>query len=477
MSKRSRRYAAPPRWGTPRTDRPTHGARLATIGAVLGTPFYDWQRQVADVGLEYDPDTGLLAYKQVIVTVPRQTGKTTLVFSWEVDRCIDPWWSQPQRVAYSAQTGWDARRKLIDDQAPMLEESPLVGFRKRILRGTGNESITFKTGSRIGLISGDKSAGHGQTLDLGVVDEAFSDVDSRREGAMVPAMKTRRNSQLVVVSTAGTDESIYLQRLVQLGRTAVENGTTEGIAYFEWSVPSDAEQEALGLPHLDVDDPEVWYRYIPAMNETAEAAIRAARASMSSESEWRRAFLNQWTTLETDRVIPAEQWEAICEAEAAPQGPLKLGLDVMPERRSAALVACGGGVAELVETFDGMVRVVERTKEISKRNRAPVVIDGGGPAASIGDDLEAYGVDVERLTAAQFAIACAKTFDAIADRTIVVRASSPLDTAAAAVRKRPQGDRFVWNRTSSAGDVTPLIALTLAFGGPERSVRPLIATS
>jgi len=428
------------------------------------------------VGLEYDPDTGLLAYRRVVVTVPRQTGKTTLVLAWELDRCIHTdEWGGPQRVAYSAQTGWDARRKLIDDQVPILEESPLFGFVHRVLRGTGNESVVFKSRSRIDLISGDKGAGHGRTLDLGAVDEAFDDVDDRREGAMSPAMKTRRNAQLLITSTAGTDESLYLQRIVRMGRSAVEDGKTDGVAYFEWSVPKEDDADYDGQ---DIYDPEVWKRFIPALNDTALATMLAEAEGMS-ESEFRRAYLNQWTTMETDRVIPAESWEAVCRKDARPAAPLRMGLDVMPERDAGSIVMCGGGVGELVETFDDVSRMEARARELSRKYRASVVIDGNGPAASIADELEngSPKVRVERLTTPQYAVACAKFFDAVIDGNIRVRRSNPMDRAAAGARKKPQGDRFVWSRTSSTIDVTPLVALTLAFGAPKRAGGPLVATT
>lgn len=430
---------------------------------------------MADVALEYDPSTGLLAYPLVIVTVMRQTGKTTLLFAFELDRCI--WsdeWGGPQRVAYSAQTGWDARRKLIDDQAPILEASPLKAFVKRILRGTGNESIVFKTGSRIDLISGDKGAGHGRTLDQGILDEAFDDVDDRREGAMVPAMRTRRNAQRIVASTAGTDESIYLQRLVRLGRSAVEDGKTDGIAYFEWSVPKEDDEDYEGLAW---NDPVAWRRYIPALDDTAERAMHNALESMS-ESEFRRAMLNQWMTLETDRVIPAESWEEICFKDIAPGDHVKFALEVNEDRALGSLVAVGDGVGELVDTFEGMTRVVERCSEIAKRHRASIVIDKTGPAASLVGDLKAKGVKVELLTGPEVAIATGRFFDAVMDGTLKVRESVHLDKGAAAVRKKRQGDRFVWKRTSTtAPDVTSVMALTLAYGAPDNRRVPLIAVT
>ena len=44
----------------------------------MGRAFMPWQAQAADVALEVDPATGLFVYSTVGITVPRQSGKTTL---------------------------------------------------------------------------------------------------------------------------------------------------------------------------------------------------------------------------------------------------------------------------------------------------------------------------------------------------------------------------------------------------------------
>ena len=64
----------PPRWGTPRSKRPTYGHHLARVGQALGWNLFDWQRLVADVALEHD--NGRYRYRTVGVSVGRQNGKT-----------------------------------------------------------------------------------------------------------------------------------------------------------------------------------------------------------------------------------------------------------------------------------------------------------------------------------------------------------------------------------------------------------------
>lgn len=445
-----------PTLATTRTDRPTRGAEVAALAAKLGTPFMDWQRLVADVAGEYDPATGRPVYREVIVTVPRQSGKTTLLLAHEVHRAIA--WGEQQRIFYSAQTGWDARRKLIDDQAPMLQSSPLNAVVKRVLRGAGNEAIIFKNGSRVDVMASSSSSGHGRTMDMGVIDEAFDDTDDRREQAMIPAMATRPNAQLWVVSTAGTDQSVYLNRKVETGRAAAAAGETSGVAFFEWSADLDDEP----------DDEDVWWSTMPALGKTISVeAVRHARQTMS-EGEFRRAYLNQ-PTVADDRVIPKDLWLANVNDVAAPDGRLVFGVDVAPNRDSAAIaVADEQSRVEVVEHRPGVGWVADRLVELAQTWGAPVAVDQRAAAATFMPDLEDAGVDVLAMGTDDVAAACGKFYDRTMDGLLAVRPHEGLNAAVAGAARRNVGDRWLWGRRTSSVDITPLVAVTLALGGAWR---------
>jgi hypothetical protein len=458
--KHSRRSEAAPRWATPRRpDRATLGGRVDKLSKQLGTPFMPWQSLVSSVGLELN-DEGLPAYREIVVSVMRQSGKSVLVLALEVDRAI--LWDEPQRVAYTAQSGWDARRKVVEDHAPVLQSSPLKATVARVLRGVGNEGIIFKNGSRIDVMSSSVTSGHGRTLDLGVIDEAFSDEDDRREQAILPAMATRAAGQLLVVSTAGTDASTYLRRKVETGRAAAEANTGRGIAYFEWSIPTDA----------DVDDPAVWWEFMPALGWTiTEDVVAHARATMS-DHEFRRGFGNQWTSADTARIIPAELWDLVQDPMAAPSDPLTFGVDVLPDRSAAAICAAGGGTVELIDHRLGATWVVQRLVDLQSEWGGVVTLDGGGPAGALLEELERAGVKVLPMGGGEVVAACARFYDRVADGQLKVKTHPMLDEAVAGLAKRPVGDRFVWSRSTSAADVTPLMAATLALQGPTEVPRP-----
>jgi phage terminase large subunit-like protein len=256
-----------------------------------------WQQYVADVAGEYSPITGLPAYQVIVVSVPRQSGKTTIELVVIVDRGTV--WDMPQRMGYSAQTGQDARQKVINDFWPLISRSPIKVATRRLLRGAAETAIIFRNSSRLEVLASAEDAGHGRTLDVGFIDEAFADEDDRREQAMVPAMATRPWGQLYVFSTQGTGRSAYFNRKVAEGRAAAEAGLTSGIAYFEWSAPDDA----------DPDDPATWQACMPALGRTISLeAVQLARQTMT-DGEFRRAYLNQRSDHEA-RWIPPEAWAA-----------------------------------------------------------------------------------------------------------------------------------------------------------------------
>jgi hypothetical protein len=410
-----------------------------------------WQQMIANIATEIDEETGKPAYREVVVTVPRQSGKTTLVLAWELHRTL--LWGGSQKVAYTAQTGWDARRKLIDDQAPLLMASPLRAAVEKVIRGAGNEAVIFRNGSRIDVLASTESAGHGRTVDLAVLDEAFADTDDRREQALLPAMATRSDAQLLVVSTMGTESSTYLNRKIDTGRAAIADDIGSGIAYFEWSADTGA----------DIDDPATWWSCMPALGHTiSEEVVRHARQTMS-EGDFRRSMLNQ-KTISDERVISLSVWQQVVRDDVEPRGVLRFGLDVSPDRSSAAIaVADDQGNGELVDHQAGVGWVVGRIVELCKKWDAPVAVDAYGPAGSLIEEISSCGVRVIRYSTREMTYACGSLFDRLSDAKVRIRRHPALDEAAAGARRRTTGDSWLWARRDGECDVTPLVALTMAF--------------
>ena len=421
------------------------------MAQALRTPLMPWQRLVAEVASEHDPVSGLPAYREVIVTVPRQSGKTHQLLVWELHRAL--MWGKPQRIAYTAQTGLDASQKLIDDQVPIIEKSLLAPTIAQVYRALGSQKVVFTNGSLLEVFGSNLAAGHGKTVNLGILDEYMAKTDHRTEQAMLPAMATVADAQQLVFSTAGTQESVPLKRKVEAGRASVTDGATSGIAYFEWSADE----------HDDPDDEEVWARCMPALGHTISLdTVRHARQTMP-DGEFRRAFLNQWTVAE-ERVIPAKFWARCVNPKASPSGQLVFSVDAEPIRLGwASIVAADqAGRIELIDRDEGIGWIMDRLLKLVNRHSAPVVIDQGGPLGNLIQPLETAGVEVIKYGVREFGYACGDLYDRIIDGKVEFREHPAFDAAAAAARKRKLGDAWAWARHDSTDDISPLVAATLA---------------
>ncbi len=457
--------SCPPRWGTlRRPERPTLGPAVAQIAQRLGTPLMPWQQYVADVILEVDPATGLLVYREYVITVPRQSGKTTLLLAKMVHRALA--FGTRQRILYTAQTRGAARMKWEDEHVATLESSR---YRKlfTVRRQLGQEAIRWKNGSKHGITSNTEKAGHGETLDEGVIDEAFAQEDDRLEQAFKPAMITRPQPQQGVVSTAGTRKSLYLRGKVDAGRERCEAGAGDSVAYFEWSAPDDA----------DPGDPRTWWACMPALGHTvSEAAIRADFESMKLP-EFRRAYLNQWPDAVVDqwRVIAEDAWRALLEAGSEPAGRVAFAIHTSPDRSWTAIAAVGRRAdgllhLEVVDYRPGTRWVAERVADIVRRwDPCAVVVDAASPAGSLIADLEAEGVEVVKPTVQAVGHAYGQFIDAVTpaegEPTLRYLPHSALDLAVAGALTRPIGDAKTWDARGAAVDLSLLIAATNALWG------------
>mgnify|MGYP000240403512 CR=1 FL=1 len=454
--------ACRPRFATPRTSRPTLGPRVADVGAqIIGAPMMPWQRQVLDTAMELDAD-GRPAYRRVVLTVPRQSGKTTLQLGLFVHRALA--WGSPQVMVYAAQTGKDARKKLIDPpngQIPMLLRSPFRSlFRPRFTNG--HEAILWRNGSRHTVAANTEKSGHGDTLDLGLIDEAFSQIDARLEQAMSPAMATRPDAQLWIVSTAGNEASTYLRSKVDAGR--VNFGDTDsGVAYFEWSADED----------VDIDDAREWYRWMPALGRTTtETFIRSELVSMRSEGnedEWRRAYGNQWRAAGAGGAIDMRRWAASVDPGARLVDPVALAVDVTPDRSLSSLAAAGVGSdgrwhVELIKNAPGTDWLVERTAAVAARHQVVGVgLDPSSAAGSLVGDFVRAGIDPVLAKPRDMASACGRLFDVVTEDKLRHRGQSEVQDALVGARKRPLADAWAWDRKFTSVDLSPLVALTLAL--------------
>jgi hypothetical protein len=409
----------PPRYGTPRTPgRPTLGPNVAKVQAQLGKPPMPHQRHIFDVAYEIDPDTGMLAYDEVVVIGPRQvTGKTESSFAVMTHRCIGfhqaltEWIGRelgrrvplpgPQAVLYTAQTADDAKKKWRDVHVARLEKSRWRRDISTRLR-TNMEQIRWPNGSTWSPGSTTaKTAGTGDTIDLAFIDEAWAKTDARTELGLRPAMLTRPWRQLWVMSMIpglsralpGTWPYLYAKR--KAGRHRVEAGITSRVAYFEWSTPRGA----------DPADPDVWWSCMPGLGITVpESSVRSDYATLV-ETGRLVDFEAEYLGIDPEpgaggwRVISEPTWRALTMPDLEHRtgqlylDPCALGVESAPDQSwtsigVAALTVDGHTFVELVDRRPSLPWAIDALVDLCRRwSVCAIGIAAHGPAASIIEPL------------------------------------------------------------------------------------------
>jgi hypothetical protein len=475
---RSRLATCPPAWGTRRRKGwPTWGPKVGEIQQRLsGKPFMPHQQHILDVSLEIDPTNGELWYRDITVTLPRQNGKTTITLPrviWRAEAAH--LLGGRQAMLYTSTTGTAAKAKWEKEFVEELDASPVMAGRYRTIRQPNHERIRFRTGSTFGPIAPTATAGHGDVLDDGTYDETFAAKDDRVEQAWEPAMLTRHQSQFWTPSTAGksTVESPYLWGRVAAGRKLCEEPDPESrSAHFEWACP----------PDLDIENPENWWEFMPALGYTIRVqTIQHRLGKMLRDPEeglpgFRRAYGNQWSDQYDDAewILPKLAWLKCTDTESKRVGKPAIAIDISPDRGMAAIGYCavrGDGLpmVEVVKQGAGSSWLIDEAVSMANAKGATcIVLDGAGPAANKEDELRKRvrgGCKVVTLDSPGMADAWSDLFDATITEQVRHIGQKAVADALKNAEQIPVGDRWKAGRRKSDGDITSGEVVAMAYEG------------
>jgi phage terminase large subunit-like protein len=451
---------AEPRFATLRNlDNPTHGSREAAVAHALRRPYLPWQQYVADVLGEVDPKTGKPIYRDGIITVPRQQGKTTIILVKKTYRAFG--FGSPQMIRFTAQTKLDAIDKLREHR-DILKDSP--AFRRRFtFRDTnGQEGIHWNNGSKEILKSTTTKAGHGASLDLMIISEAFAQVDNRLEESARPTMLARPMAQMLVESTAGNATSIYFNELVRMNRErlAADPFAPSRTAYFDWSAPDDA----------DPADPAVWQACMPALGHTIDLAdVQHEFETATSMRSFKRSYLNIADRGEAEQqIVDPNIWADLVDPTTRIAGEVFFALDITPDRSWSSVGIAGRNDEQLehvglIKHDRGTHWVVEYVVEKMRSQGATTLyVQANKQAALLREDFERAGIDVVPFSVVDTAAACASIYDAILEDRLRFRPGQLALDIALAGTVWSRGDARVFDRAKSTTVIAPLYAITLA---------------
>lgn len=462
--------AAKPRFATTKggkRTRKSYVAEVAEVARELGFELRPWQLRVLETALTFRADGTPYFNEAVVVTVPRQNGKTVLMWS------LMTWWARKwerQKIVYIAQTRLDAANRVLDLGLLLLP----AGDCKRY-KGVGSEHLEFSNGSRIDIIAPNAVAAHGSSVDLAVCDEAWTLEPVVLQG-LVPARAARPNSMLWFVSTQGDEDSEVMNQLTERGREAVSDKDAR-LAFFEWSADEDAGD--------DPQNPEHWPRWMPMLGDTVSVDSIKAAQTVLSPSAFRRAFGNVQTT-SREELWPEEWWPATENRYASPDGGVVLAFDVNQSPAGAAIVAAyphGDGLWHVdpvaYEAGQSSLWLVKLMRELVMRHRpVAVATAGGGPARAVTPEIKALCenrlITFRQFTAQDMNAAAGLFYDALRTKVLTHGESGALADAVRGARSKESGDLWKFDRKGMRVDASPLIAASLALfaaqeaGGQER---------
>ncbi|MFE3071771.1 hypothetical protein [Streptomyces sp. NPDC059247] len=434
-----------------------------------------WQQYVANVSLELADCGTRFRYGSVLVSVPRQSGKTTLLRPVMAHRCQ----MVPDASTWlTAQRRMDARDIWLKT-VTAVERSPLRAI-TTTRRANGSEGTFFRNGSEIRVFAPTEDALHSKTTDFVGVDEMWSfgaDVGRMLLQAIDPTQATRPWAQVWYVSTAGTGRSTWMRPMVDRCREDLARGEQGDTAFFEWGIPEDTE---------DLTDLAVYADHHPAVGRTIDRAVLARSQSRMDPAEFARAYGNYWVSAASFFLAPAV-WDRARAWAPLDGGPVAFGVEQHPDGSGASIVAAGTltdgrRAVELIEQRAGVGWLAPRLLELVQRHRpSAVVIDPYGPARSAHKTLteqHRVAVPLVDFTAADLIQATDELVNGLVERTIAHRSHNRLDAALLCATSRQVREQTVVSRQSTTEGEHPaaLIAAMLAAYGlahpPQTGARP-----
>lgn len=421
----------------------------------IGLHLDPWQRHVITESLGERRD-GQWAAFEVGLLVPRQNGKGSCL---EARELAGMFLFGEQLILHSAhefKTAAEAFRRVLFH----VENNRDLRKRVRKIRTShGEEGIELTTGARLRFVARSTGSGRGFTGDTVILDEAYN-LSSEGMSALLPTLSARPNPQIWYTSSAGMATSDQLRRVRERGLA----GEGKRLAFFEWSSPAD----------VDLDSREAWAQANPALGiRITEEFVESERDAMD-DLGFSRERLGIWFDPSAQMVIDGRKWAAIADPTSKTTGSLVFAVDATPDRSGAAIAVAGRredglGHVEVVESrgMNGTSWVLPRLEELYKRWKPQaLVLDPASAAGAWLPALQERGIEPVLVTGREMAQACGALYEDVVENSAFRHLDQPqLNAALSGARKRPVGDAWAWHRRDSGVDISPLVAVTLAWHG------------
>lgn len=412
----------------------------------LKITFEPWQDGAGTAILGKRKD-GLYAADAVVLSIPRQVGKTFLVGAIIIGLCI----VEPKTLAIWTAHHGDTAADTFRDLKGIVQQPEVAPHIRATYDSGARMEIIFTNGSRIQAGAREHGFGRGRKrVGILVFDEAQI-LTAKTTEAMVPTTNRHPNPLIFYMGTPPrpTDPS---EHFMTLREEAIKGESTETF-YLEFSADADA----------DPTDREQWAKANPSYpkHTTARAMLRM-RKNLKGPNAFAREALGIWDGTAKLGVFTSGVWSR-CATDDQPPSPEALGVAADVDQTWLSLGAAGGEHvgAVLRARFDrDRGRFADEVARIAGERNIPVAIDKKGPAAPLIEDLEERGVTVIGGGLDDLVQASADLRDAVETLTLRHGNYPDLNDAVDAATWRTVGDRRVLGRKS--GEISMLEAVTWA---------------
>lgn len=488
-------FTPPLRELTPDTSLGFSVIEFATT--VLLITLLPWQKWLLIHALELLED-GSFRFRNVIVLVARQNGKSTL------SRVLALWWIYVLGQALvlgtaqdldTAEEVWQGAVDLVeetdDDDVPVRPE--LAELLDRVVKVNGKKSLNLTTGQRYKVKAASRKAGRGLSGDLILMDELREQQTWAAWGAITKTTMARPDAQIWGLSNAGDLLSVVLDYLRRMAHQAL--GDPDGLlndrplpapevdpeasdledddlevdvddlGLFEWSAP----------PGCAVTDRNGWAQANPSMGYTISERTIASAARTDPEPVFRTEVMCQWVDRIEQPEIDLDLWDDLADADSAPASPTGVSFAVaVSQDRTWSCIALaaqrtdGAPHVEIVDNRRGTAWLPARLAELdAKWAPCAIVVDSGSPEGSLLADIEDEGLEVVKPSSQQVGQAFGMFYDAVmVEQQLRHRPERLLDVALVEARTKSLGNAKTWDQRGTT-DISPLRAATNALWGWE----------
>lgn len=447
------------------TSETTYGFAVEEFArSVVSQPLDPWQRWLVIHGMEV-LSNGWPRFRQVVVLVARQNGKTELL----VVLSLFWLWVQQVGMVLGTSTKLDYSREAWSKSVTLARRSRElcgdISARGSVRNANGEQEMRTPWGSRYKIAAANEEGGRSLTINRLIEDELRQHHDWTAHTAAANAMNAVADAQAWAITNEGDDRAVVLHSFYDAALTYISTGKGDRrLGLFAWSAPAgcdllDVEATAQANPNLG--------RRVHWESLEGEA-IRAQQAGGEVEAKYRTEVLCQRVADLKPRPILVEDWAATA-VDVHPSGPPVFFVTVSKEMDSATVMvaALEGGVPHvgIAAHQPGTDWVTARVRDLrSKHPQARFGAYQAGPVKAWVPTLAESGVVLDLLPAGEAAAACTHLQKLAAVRGFTHSPHEILvDSLKGAEKRDVDGGGWVWDWRKSTGDLAPLAGATGAL--------------